>query len=160
MVLTGIIVIIVVSVGLLCNPQGDGNEYRIDETKVIQMTKQVFPGGDIEILDNSICNKIIKEINNSKWSKFRKDWPDERKIAFKITIAMQRDESINDQEYTLWCYSDKFKIWLGKEYEYSLVLICNDLSDNINNIKIWSLPRNLYYSKRYFDGGTLLIYGL
>jgi beta-lactamase regulating signal transducer with metallopeptidase domain len=145
LVLIDIIVIIVISVGLLCNPQSDGNKYRIDETKVIQMTEQVFPGGEIKILDNSICNRIINEINNSKWSKFKEDWPDEEKIAYKIIITMQRDDRINDQEYTIWCYRDKYKKWLGQEHEYALVLTYNDLSDNI---KIWSLPRNLYYNIR------------
>jgi len=109
------------------------------------MTRQIFPGGEIVKLDDSICNRIINEINNSKWSKFMGDWPDEEKIAYKITITMQKDERINGREYTLWCYRNKYKNFFGQEHEYALVLTSNDLSDNI---KIWSLPRGLYYNIR------------
>ncbi|MGI6066792.1 MAG: M56 family metallopeptidase [Bacillota bacterium] len=144
----GFIIIIAASVGLLSNPQGVDNEYKIDKAKVVQITQRTYPGEEVVKLDNSIWNELVNEINKSKWSELtEEDWPDEEEIVSKITITMQRDESINNKEYIVWIYRNKDKNFLGQEHEFALALTYDNLSDNIYS---WRLPQSLYYKLRNF----------
>jgi len=146
LVIAGIAIISAIGAGLLCNPKSTGHKYKIDEAKVVRMTMQTYPDGDMERLDDSICKRIINEINNSKWKDLdQEDWPDEKSIAYSITITMRRDESIDNKEYILWVYRNKDKNLSGQEHEYALVLTFDDLS---GKILCWSLPQSLYYNLR------------
>lgn len=144
--IAAIIVIIALAIGLLSNPPDDGNMYKIDEAKVIEIRKQIFPNGSIEKLDHSIWFDLIHKINNVKWNDLSEEnWPHEDDIALNITITLARDESVDNKEYILGIYRNKDKNVLGKEHEYSLALAYNDLTDGI---KVWGLPQDLYYKIR------------
>lgn len=62
LVIAGIAIISAIGAGLLCNPKSTGHKYKIDEAKVVRMTMQTYPDGDMERLDDSICKRIINEI--------------------------------------------------------------------------------------------------
>lgn len=141
-----IMLIIVVGIGLLSNPLNASSDYKIDKTKVVQVTLQNLSDGVITKLDSGIWDKIVNEVNNSKWSELaEEDWPGEEKIAFNITITLARDVSVDNKEYIVWGYRNKDKSFFGNEHEYALALTYDDLS---GDIKIWSLPQNLYYKLR------------
>jgi len=145
-VLTGFVLIIAASIGLLSNPKGDNNEYKIDGAKVVQITRQTYPGKKAEKLDKRIWNELINEINNTKWSTLTEEnLPNEDDTASRITISIQEDENINNREYIVWIYRDKYKNFAGQEHEFALALTCDNISGKIYS---WSLPRSLYYKLR------------
>ena len=152
-VAVAVAVIVILSVGLLSNPSDDGKMYKIDETKVVRIT------GHNNIKDyevnNQIWHDLIDEINNVKWSDLSEDdFPDVDKIDSSIAITLARDVSVDNKEYMLFIYRNKHVKFLGgNEYEYSLALAYDDLTDNI---KIWSLPEESYYKIRDIltDEGT------
>ena len=143
-----VVIIIILASGLLTNPLDDGKMYKIDETKVVRITGQSFLNGvrDFEV-DQNIWTVLIDEINDAKWSDLSEEkFPDIDTIDSNITITLARDESVNNKKYTLYIYRNKhIKFLGGQEYEYSLALTYDDLTDNI---KIWSLPEELYYNIR------------
>lgn len=137
-----IIVVLALAIGLLSNPTGGGNMYKIDETKVVRISKQIFPDGSIEDLDDGLWPVLIDNINNAKWRNLpEEDYPGEDDIVLNMIITLERDEDVENKEYVLAIYRDGDKNILGKEQKYSLVLAYDDLTDDI---KVWSLPDNLY----------------
>ena len=147
-IVVAIVIITILAIVLLTNPPDDGNKYKIDKTKVVRITRQSFLDGtrDFEV-DQNIWADLIDEINNGKWRNLsEEDFPDADDIASIITITLARDESVNNKEYVLCIYRNKHTKFLGgNEYEFSLALAYDDLTDNI---KMWSLHEDSYYKIR------------
>lgn len=143
-----IVIIIILAVGLLTNPPDNGDKYKVDETKVVRITRQSFldETRDSEV-DQNIWADLIDEINNGKWSDLSEEnFPDVDDIFSTITITLARDESVNNKEYVLCIYRNKHTKFLGgNEYEFSLALAYDDLTDNI---KMWNLHEDSYYKIR------------
>lgn len=151
-----IVIIIIFAIGLLTNPPDDGNKYKIDETKIVRITRQSFFDGtrDFEV-DQNIWADLVHEINNGKWRNLsEEDFPGDDDIASTITITLAKDGSVNNKEYVLCIYRNKHKKYLGgNEYEFSLALAYDDITDKV---KTWSLHEDYYYKIRDIlnDEGT------
>lgn len=141
-VAAAIIVVLALAIGLLSSPADGGNMYKIDETKVVRISKQIFPVGSIEDLEGGLWSVLINNINDAKWRNLsEEDYPGEDDIVLNMIITLERDESVENKEYILAIYCDEDKNVLGKEQKYSLALAYDDLT---GDIKVWSLPDNLY----------------
>lgn len=144
--ISSIMLVIIVIMVAWALGASSGNVDKIDETKVVKVTRN-FPLNKSAIeLEQDTWQNIVKKINNVKWSKLpEKHWPEEDKIASNIVITLKREDSVDNKEYILWCYHKKDKSFLGKEHEYALALTYDDLTGKEN---IWSLPADLYYELR------------